>query len=182
VAVTAGYVCAEPRAEFYAHMDAVNVDLKSFRDAFYREICGARLEPVLDALRLYRSLGVWLEVTTLVIPGENDSAEELRELAAFIRDELGEEVPWHVSAFHPDYRLTGRPRTGVDLLRRARGIGLEEGLRHVYVGNVPGESEHTICPGCSRVLIERRGFTVGRNHLAAGACPSCGTAVAGIWE
>ena len=181
VFVTNGYISAEALRHIAPHLHAANVDLKSFRDSFYKEICGARLGPVLDSLRLYRELGIWLEVTTLVIPGENDSDEELGQIAAFIAGELGKDVPWHVSAFHPTYRLVDRPRTPAATLRRAIAIGRAAGLRYVYEGNIPGEGEDTSCPSCARTVISRHGFTVRKNSLNQGRCPFCGEAVAGIW-
>ncbi len=181
VFVTNGYTSAEALRHLSPWLHAANVDLKSFRDDFYRKICGARLQPVLDSLRLYRELGIWLEVTTLIIPGENDSPEELGDIAAFIARELGPEVPWHVSAFHPTYRLTDRPRTPAALLRQARDIGLQAGLRFVYEGNIPGEGEDTACPSCSRTVVSRFGFTIREVLLQDGRCPWCGTPVAGVW-
>jgi pyruvate formate lyase activating enzyme len=181
VFVTNGYTAPEPLRQIAPFLDAANVDLKSSSPEFYRRVCGAKLQPVLDTLRLYRELGIWLEVTTLVIPGENDSDEDLRGCAAFVARELGPEVPWHVSAFYPTYRLTSRPRTPVETLRRARRIGREAGLRHVYEGNVPGEGEDTSCPGCGRTVISRVGFRVTGNRLGDGRCPDCGAAVAGVW-
>ncbi|HEY6000308.1 MAG TPA: AmmeMemoRadiSam system radical SAM enzyme [bacterium] len=182
VFVSNGYITAEPLRAIAPHLHAANIDLKSSRDAFYTSICGARLQPVLDALRLYRELGIWLEVTTLVIPGENDSDEDLAGCAGFIAKELGTDVPWHVSAFHPTYRLTERPRTPAAALRRAVDIGRAAGLRHVYEGNLPGEGETTACPGCARPVIERLGFRVTANRLRDGRCPHCGGAVAGVWS
>jgi pyruvate formate lyase activating enzyme len=162
-------------------IDAANVDLKAFREAFYRAQCGARLAPVLDSLRALKARGVWLEVTTLVIPGLNDSEEELGEIAAFVRDELGAETPWHVSRFHPTYRLTDRPPTPPATVRRAWEIGREAGLAYVYMGNLPGEDgEDTRCPACGATVIYRRGFAVSDNRLRGGACPECGAPVAGV--
>lgn len=162
-------------------MDAANVDLKAFRDAFYRRECGARLQPVLDSLVYMKRHGVWLEVTTLIIPGRNDSDEELRDIARFIATELGADTPWHVSRFHPTYRLTDAPPTPAATTRRARGIGLEEGLLYVYEGNVPlSDGEDTRCPTCGRTAIQRRGFSVIRNDASGGACRHCGGAIHGI--
>jgi len=162
-------------------MDAANVDLKAFRDSFYRHECGARLQPVLDNLVYIKQHGVWLEVTTLVIPGRNDSEEELRDIARFVARELGVDTPWHVSRFHPAYRLIDVPPTPVETLRRAREIGLEEGLLYVYEGNVPlGEGEDTRCPACGRVVIRRQGFRVLRNDARGGTCGYCGATVHGV--
>ena len=174
VFVTNGFTEAEPLEEASAWLHAANVDLKSFRDAFYRKVCRGRLTPVLETLERMRRLGIWLEVTTLVIPGLNDSEEELRDVARFLRG-LGKEVPWHVSAFHPTYRMTGRPRTSPDRLRRAREIGLEEGLSFVYTGNLPGDfGENTYCPDCGDTVIRRRGFRVLSSGLDGDRCRRCG--------
>ena len=142
-------------------------------------MCGARLEPVLDSLRYMKQLGVWVEVTTLLFPDANDSAEELRDLAGFISTELGAETPWHVSRFHPTYRLTDREATPIATLERASRIGREAGLQHVYMGNVPGQGEMTFCPRCGEALIERQGFYVAANRLKNGKCPRCDTQIAG---
>jgi pyruvate formate lyase activating enzyme len=182
VFVTNGYTSPEALTKIAPFLSAANVDLKSFRNSFYRKICGATLAPVLKALRLYRELGIWLEVTTLVIPGENDSAEELGEIAAFIAGELGAHVPWHVSAFHPAYRLTDHPRTPPESLRRACDIGRRAGLLYVYEGNIPGEGEDTTCPSCSRTVISRTGFRVRENLLQEGRCPGCATVIPGLWN
>jgi pyruvate formate lyase activating enzyme len=162
-------------------LDAANVDLKSFRDAFYRQQCGATLQPVLDNLVLMKRRGVWVEVTTLLIPGLNDDEQELRELAQFIATALGPETPWHVSRFHPDYRLTDRPPTPAATLHRAREIGLQAGLRYVYQGNLPGGGgEDTACPHCGKVVIQRQVFTVLRNQAHGGVCVHCGGRVDGV--
>ncbi len=162
-------------------IDAANVDLKAFTDAFYRQQCGARLQPVLDNLKLLKARGVWLEVTTLVIPGLNDSDGELGEIAAFIAQELGAATPWHVSRFHPTYRLTDRPPTPVSTVLRAREIGLQAGLHYVYAGNIPGlGGEDTLCPACGATVIARSGFTVRRNRAVGGVCAACGAAIAGV--
>ena len=181
VFVTNGYTAAAPLRAIAPYLDAANVDLKSFSDAFYKNICGARLQPVLDTLKLYRELGIWLEVTTLVIPGENDSDEDLGGCARFVAEELGREVPWHVSAFRPTYLLTERPATPPETLRRARRIGLEAGLKFVYEGNIPGEGEDTLCPACGKTMIARYGYTVRENRLRGGRCPDCGASVPGVW-
>ena len=162
-------------------LDAANVDLKAFTDGFYREQCGARLQPVLDSLVRMKERGVWLEVTTLVIPTLNDSDEELGQIAGFIADELGAETPWHVSRFHPTYRLLEKPPTPAATLRRARDIGRERGLRYVYVGNLPGdEGETTYCPQCGETVIGRSGYRIVSRHLRGGACATCGTTIAGV--
>ena len=162
-------------------LDAANVDLKAFRDAFYREQCGASLQPVLDSLKLMRARDVWLEVTTLVIPGLNDSDGELRDIAGFIAAELGVDTPWHVSRFHPTYRMCDRPPTPVDTVHRARGIGLAAGLRYVYEGNVAdGGGEDTNCPKCGQVVLRRSRYTVLDNSAHGGVCRHCGAHIAGV--
>ncbi|MEM3608540.1 MAG: radical SAM protein, partial [Candidatus Bathyarchaeia archaeon] len=150
--------------------------------AFYRSICGARLEPVLEAIKLYRELGIWIEITTLVIPGLNDSEDELRRIASFIKEELDPGVPWHVSRFYPMYMLLDLPQTPLETLSRARRIGLETGLYYVYEGNVPGEGEDTVCPSCGETLIKRMGYRIFENRLADSACPKCGFKVDGFWR
>lgn len=186
VYVTNGYMTAE-MVDLMAPvggpvlLDAANVDLKAFDDAFYRERCGARLQPVLDSLKLLRARGVWLEVTTLIIPGLNDSDAELSQIAAFILNELGPDTPWHVSRFHPTYRMTDRPPTPASAVLRAREIGLSTGLRYVYAGNIPGRGgEDTLCPQCGETAIERAGYAVRRNRAAGGICAACGATIAGI--
>lgn len=174
VFVTNGYIQMGPLEAIQPWLHAANVDLKSFRDSFYRKICKARLAPVLDTIKRMKELGIWVEVTTLLIPGLNDEDQELRELAAFLKG-LNPEIPWHVSAFHPDYLLTDRSRTPVKTLRRALEIGREEGLLFVYTGNVPGDDgEHTFCPGCGARVIQRFGFRVLTRALRRNRCTKCG--------
>jgi pyruvate formate lyase activating enzyme len=178
--VTNGYISEPALRTIGPVLDAANVDLKFFREESYRRISRAGLQPVLDAIRLYHTLGVWVEVTTLVIPGVNDSNQELRQIAEFIRS-VGPEVPWHVSQFYPTYKMVDRPETPVDTLRRARDIGLSAGLRYVYEGNIPGQGhENTICPACRTVLVERFGFVVRENRIKDGRCPACETQIAGV--
>lgn len=181
VFVTNGYMTEEALETFHPLLDAANVDLKAATDEFYRKICGARMEPVMASIRKMRSLGVWVEVTTLIIPGLNDDPDGLREIARFLVS-VGPDVPWHVSAFHPTYRLLDRPRTSAQTLRKAREIGLSEGLKYVYCGNIPGEGEDTYCPSCGDTLLQRVGFRVLSNRLLNGACPKCGASVEGIWS
>jgi pyruvate formate lyase activating enzyme len=177
VFVTNGFIEAEPLKSIQPWLHAANVDLKSFRDRFYREVCKARLAPVLDTLKLVKQLGIWLEVTTLLIPGWNDDDRELRDLAGFLRD-LDPEIPWHVSAFHPSYQMTDRNRTPWKALRKAREIGLEQGLHFVYTGNAPGdEGENTLCPGCGACVIRRHGFRVVSTYLNNEKCGGCGRAI-----
>ena len=165
------------------HLSAYKVDLKAMREEPYRRV-GGRLSAVLDTLRLLSARKVWIEVVTLVVPGFNDSDGELRDAARFLAS-LDTSIPWHVTAFHPDYRMLDRDATSVAALRRAFEIGKEEGLRFVYAGNVPGRmggGETTFCPSCAEPLVERTGFRVRRNRLAAGgSCPACGTSVPGVW-
>jgi len=178
--VTNGYMTEEMLETFHPYLDAANVDLKAFRDETYRKYVGARLQPVLDSLKVMKRLGIWLEVTTLVIPGINDDPAELRDAASFVAQELGVETPWHISRFFPAYEMTDVPPTPVSTLQRAREIGLEAGLKYIYVGNVPDDgSQDTICPGCGRVLIRRDGF-VTTNRVRNGRCPDCGASIAGI--
>jgi len=179
--VSNGFISEEPLRAIRPYVHAYNVDLKSFNPDYYRKIMGARLEPVLEALKLIKQLGFWLEVTTLVIPTQNDSDEELTKIAEFVAG-LGPETPWHVSAFHPDYKMTDLPRTSVETLRRARKIGLDVGLQFVYSGNMPGDDgESTYCPSCDEQLIHRIGYRVLANRLTKGCCPDCGQAIAGVW-
>ncbi|KAB0664714.1 AmmeMemoRadiSam system radical SAM enzyme [Oryzomonas japonica] len=179
--VTNGYISKEALAMITPYLDAVNIDLKGFSESFYRDVVHARLSEVLDSIIEHRNQGIWIELTTLIIPGLNDSDAELKGIAAFIVDNLGVDTPWHVTQFYPTYKLTDRPRTPVDTLRKAREIGRAAGLRYVYEGNVPGEGgENTRCPSCSTLLIERYGFAIGTNRIRNGACPECGAAIAGI--
>lgn len=180
VFVTNGYIMPEPLRAMKPYLDGANIDLKAFSDDFYRKVCGARLQPVLDSIRLYRELGIWIEVTTLIIPQHNDSEEELRKIARFIV-ETDPDIPWHVTQFYPTYRLQNQPRTPVRILERAREIGLEEGLKYVYQGNVPGAGgENTYCPGCGKLLIERFGYSIQSYSIVAGKCPSCGEKISGV--
>ncbi len=178
---------ATPEALDYLapHLDAYKIDLKSMRDKTYRAM-GAVLHNILDAIAEVHRRGLWLEVVTLIIPGFNDSTEELWDAARFLAG-VSPDIPWHVTAFHPDYRMRTPPRTTVETLVRAAEIGSEAGLRYVYAGNAPGATgdwEHTRCPGCGAVLIHRYGFRVVTNRLSAtgGRCPDCGMPIAGVWS
>jgi pyruvate formate lyase activating enzyme len=185
VAVTAGYVLPEPRREFYAVMDAVNVDLKAFTEGFYRELCAAHLEPVLDTLRwLVRETRVWTEITTLLIPGANDSDAELDELTRWVAEELGPHVPLHFSAFHPDWKMRDVPPTPTAALRRARDIALANGLRYVFTGNVHDpDGQTTWCHACGARLVGRDGYTLtGWGLTPEGRCRACGAPCAGVFE
>jgi len=180
--VTNGYMTEEALKTIQPYLDAANVDLKSFQEKFYKEICGSRLKPVLENLKLMREMGIWVEITTLVIPTLNDSDKEFEEIAQFIVS-LGPEVPWHISAFYPTYKMLNLPRTPASLLQRAREIGIKAGLRYVYWGNIPGEEgEDTFCPQCGRKVIERVGFRVVKNDVVKGECLHCHTKIDGIWE
>jgi len=181
VAVTAGYIHAEPRRELYAKIDAANVDLKAFTEDFYRKTCAAHLEPVKDTLRyLVHETNVWTEITTLVIPGYNDSEAELAELAAWIARDLGPDVPLHFSAFHPDYKMMDVPATPPATLRRARAIAMREGLRYVYTGNVHDrEGDATACPGCGAAVIERDWYEILGSRLHGDRCAACDTRIPG---
>lgn len=184
VAVTAGYMCPGPRAEFFEWIDAANVDLKAFTERFYRSVCGSELAPVLETLEyLKRETPVWLEITTLLIPGENDSDAELDALTRWITERLGPDVPLHFSAFHPDWKMTDRPATPPATLQRARAIAIGNGLRYVYTGNVHDRvGGSTWCPGCGALLIERDWYELGRWGLAPdGTCAQCGLRVPGVF-
>ncbi|MDJ0742014.1 MAG: AmmeMemoRadiSam system radical SAM enzyme [Xenococcaceae cyanobacterium MO_167.B27] len=179
--VTNGYMTEEMLETIQPYLDAANVDLKAFRDKTYRKYVGARLQPVLDSLKAIKQLSIWLEVTTLVIPGINDDSAELEDAAQFIVRELGADTPWHISRFFPDYQLTHVPPTPQKSLERAWEIGKSVGLRYVYLGNVPGEEkQNTYCPDCGTLLIRRNIFGVLANRIQSGCCPDCGFAVGGV--
>ena len=185
VAVTAGYIHAEPRREFYAKIDAANLDLKAFTDEFYVKLTGAHLAPVLDTLKyLKHETGVWFEITTLLIPGRNDSDAEIEAMCAWIAQELGPEVPLHFSAFHPDWKMTDIPATPAATLERARRIAQRRGLHYVYTGNVPDpEGGTTYCPHCGKALIVRDWYQLLDYRVSAdGHCSECGGAVAGRFQ
>ncbi len=178
--ITNGYMTPEALKTIRPYLDTCNVDLKSFREDFYKKICHARLEPVLQSIRLMKELGLWVEVTTLVIPDENDSDEELAQIAGFIAG-IDPGIPWHISRFYPAYRFTGL-ETPLETLERAYDIGKKGGLEFVYIGNVPGGgSENTICPHCQETLIRRQGFFVQENRIRDSRCPACGTKIAGVF-
>ncbi|PIE21187.1 MAG: AmmeMemoRadiSam system radical SAM enzyme [Proteobacteria bacterium] len=184
VAVTAGYITPGARGAFFEHMDAANVDLKAFDPAFYRSLCGARLEPVLETLEwLVVETDTWVEVTTLVIPGHNDSDEELHALSAWFVEHLGPDVPLHLSAFHPDWRMREVPRTPAATLSRARAVAMDHGLRYVYTGNVHDRAgDATRCPGCGELLVQRDWYELLEWNLEGGRCGACGQAIAGVFE
>jgi len=179
--VTNGYMTSEAVHMIQPYLDAANVDLKAFNDDFYKEQCSAKRKHVMDTLELMKSVGIFLEVTTLLIPGLNDDKRELKQLATFIANSLGPETPWHISRFHPTYKLTDRPPTPSESIHKAREIGLEAGLRYVYSGNLPGdEGENTICYSCGEPLIERWGYHISKNVIADGKCPKCSATIDGI--
>lgn len=178
--VTNGYITREALTTIKPYLHAANIDLKSFSNQTYKKVCGARLEHVLDCIRSYKEMDIWIEITTLIIPEINDTESELRQIAEFIKS-VGTEIPWHVSRFYPRYRLIEKPPTPVDTLRMAREIGLEVGLRYVYEGNVPGEGgENTYCYNCKKVLIGRYGYQIMENNIINSRCPACNTIIDGI--
>jgi pyruvate formate lyase activating enzyme len=178
--ITDGYATPEAVALLAPLLDAANVDLKAFDDAFYRKLCGARLAPVLESIVAMRRAGIWLELTTLIIPGRNDDDQQLRSLVRWIVETLGAETPWHVSRFYPNYRMLDVPPTPLETLRRVADLGREAGLVHVYVGNAPELGlEDTHCAGCGRLLIERRAYDVQVRLAPGGSCPGCGRVLAG---
>ncbi|MBC7363501.1 MAG: AmmeMemoRadiSam system radical SAM enzyme [Candidatus Aminicenantes bacterium] len=178
--VTNGFMTVEALETIQSYLDAANVDLKFFREESYQKICKARLQPVLESISKMRELDIWVEVTTLVIPGLNDSEEELRDIARFLA-RVDRDIPWHLSRFHPDYEYTQVPPTPVATLRKAREIGKAEGLNYIYFGNVWGEGEDTYCPNCGQLLISREGFWVKANLIKDGHCPKCGYKIAGVF-
>ena len=185
VAVTAGYVCEEPRKEFFQTIDAANVDLKAFTDEFYRKITGSHLQPVLETLEyLKHETNVWFETTTLLIPGENDSEKELNEMTRWVVEHLGPDVPMHFSAFHPDWKMMNTPATPKNTLERARKIAMDNGVHYAYTGNVHDEDgDSTFCHACGTKLIGRDWYVITEWNLTDDShCPDCGTACAGVFE
>ena len=179
--VSNGYTSAEATEKIAPYLDANNIDLKAFTENFYREVCGAKLAPVLDTIKLMHEKGIWLEITTLIIPGWNDSESELRDIAQFIKN-IDTGIPWHVSRFFPTYKMTDREPTPVSTLIRAREIGYEEGLKYVYTGNIPGQGgEDTVCPQCKKTIIERTGFYARAKNFSGGKCGFCGATIDGIF-
>jgi len=180
VFVSNGYTGKQAVRLIAPFLDANNIDLKG-SDKFYRDICGARLDPVKETIRLMKELGVWVEVTTLVIPDLNDSEKDLTDIAEFISS-VDPAIPWHVTQFYPTYKLLDKPRTPVSKLRWAREIGYKAGLKYVYEGNVPGEGgENTYCPSCKEILIERVGYRISANLIKNSRCPKCNVLIDGIW-
>lgn len=182
VAVTAGYMTADSRPEFYQHIDAANVDLKGFTERFYDKITSGHLQPVLDTLVYLRhQTKVWFEITTLLIPGENDSADEVHAMSQWIHQNLGDDVPLHFTAFHPDYKMLNKPHTLAETLKRSREIAIAEGLRYVYTGNIhDAEGSSTYCPNCKKLLIERDWYVLGAYNLQKfNECRFCGSVLSG---
>jgi len=184
IAVTAGYITALARPEFYEHIDAANVDLKAFTEEFYRTQTLSHLKPVLDTLQwLKQESSVWFEITNLMIPGENDSPDETARLCDWIAEHLGDSVPLHFTAFHPDFKMRDKGRTPHETLIGAREIATRRGLKYVYLGNVlDGERQSTLCPGCGTVVIERVHYEIGAYRIRDGACTTCGTIIPGVFE
>lgn len=180
VFVTNGYMTRQALDTIRPYLNAANVDLKSFSDDFYKKNCKARLQPVLDTISAMKSLGVWVEVTTLVIPGENDSDDGLRHIAEFLAG-VDRMIPWHVSRFHPDYEFTDHKATPLETLHKAKEIGLQAGMNHIYLGNVM-EGANTFCYSCHRQIIERRYMGLDNSQLKDDRCPYCGAAIAGVWS
>lgn len=181
VFVTNGYINAEPVQMIQPYLDAANVDLKAFDEKFYKKVVGGKLSVVLDTLRLLKKLNIFVEITTLIIPTMNDDEIQLKELAQFIKNELGVETPWHISRFYPQYHITDISPTPVKTIRRAREIGFEVGLRYVYSGNIAGEAgEHTYCYNCHTLLIQRFGFQISKYKIIQNCCPECGAVIDGI--
>jgi pyruvate formate lyase activating enzyme len=180
--VTNGYMSKEALEYISPYLDAANVDLKSYREEFYRKICKASLKPVLDNIILMKKLNIWVEITTLIIPGLNDSEEELKDIAQFISS-LDKNIPWHISRFHPDYKFLNFSTTSLSILERAYQIGKEKGLKFIYIGNIyTSYGENTYCPGCNKLLIKRIGFLVEENNIIKGRCNFCQEKIAGVFE
>jgi pyruvate formate lyase activating enzyme len=179
--VSNGFESPEIIEDMAGWVDAANIDLKSWNDAYYKKVLKGGLEEVKDTLKRMVAKGIWVEVTTLLIEGENDSDQDIKEMAEFIANDLGHGVPWHLSAFHPDYKMQDHEHTSLKTLERARQIGKNAGLHYVYMGNVPVHSD-TYCPGCGEMLIDRSGYTVHIDRLADGHCPKCQRALEGVWR
>ncbi|MDD4161733.1 MAG: AmmeMemoRadiSam system radical SAM enzyme [Methanothrix sp.] len=180
VFVSNGYIGEEAAQKIAPILDGINIDLKG-DDQFYRKVCGAKLEPVRSNIELFWKRGVWVEVTTLLIPGYNDSEAVLQEIAKFLAG-VSPDMPWHVTAFYPTYKMKDVPSTGIESLRRGLKAGREAGLKYVYAGNIPGESENTLCPVCKEEQIERLGYRIMRNSVIDGHCSKCNAQLAGVWK
>jgi pyruvate formate lyase activating enzyme len=181
VFVSNGYTTPEATRVIAPYLDGNNIDLKGSND-FYNKICGAKADPVKETIRLMKELGVWVEVTTLIIPDYNDSEDDLRDITQFIRS-VDPSIPWHVTQFYPTYKLTDKPRTPLKTLQKAREIGFETGLKYVYEGNIPGQGrENTYCPQCKELLIKRLGYSILENRMKDGQCSKCGAKIEGVWK
>ena len=179
--VTNGYMTGEMLDEFHPLLDAANVDLKAFRQRTYAKYVGAGLQTVLDSMKKIKQLGIWLEVTSLLIPGVNDDPAEIEDMAYFVADELGKDTPWHISRFFPQYQMTDTPPTPFKTLRLAYDVGKQAGLHYVYMGNIGGES-NTLCPHCQTLLVQRENYRIRQNTVQGGKCPQCGQTIAGVWD
>ena len=180
--VSNGYMSEKCLEDISGYLHGANIDLKAFNDGFYKKQCGARLEPVLNTIKKLAEMGIWIEITTLLIPELNDSEEELNNLAEFIMSQNAD-IPWHISRFHPTYRMTGVPPTPTEKIQRAMQIGYNAGLRYVYAGNIPGDlGEKTCCHNCGNLLIDRYGFSVNFNNIKKGKCPRCKSFIPGVWN
>ena len=180
--VSNGYMSEKCLEDISGYLHGANIDLKAFNDEFYKKQCGARLEPVLNTIKKLAEMGIWIEITTLLIPGLNDSEEELNNLAEFIMRQNAD-IPWHISRFHPTYRMTRLPPTPTEKIQRAMQIGYNAGLRYVYAGNIPGDAgEKTCCHNCGNLLIDRYGFSVNFNNMKKGKCPMCKSHIPGVWD
>ncbi len=177
--VTNGYITPRALEMASPYLDGANVDLKYFSDNSYRKVCGGSLEPVLETIKKMKELGIWVEITTLIIPGENDSGRELTQIAEFIYS-VDPAIPWHISAFTPQYKYSDHNATGIELLRKAENIGSRAGLKYIYMGNVMAEPD-TVCPSCKKSLISRSSFRVKANNIKSGNCVSCGENIEGVW-
>jgi pyruvate formate lyase activating enzyme len=183
VLVTAGYVNVEPLRNLCKYIDAANVDLKSFDNNIYRRLSSGALEPVLNSLKIFAELGVWLEITNLIIPGWTDNPDMIKRMCDWLADNGFSNAPLHFSRFHPDYKLTQLSSTPIGILSQARDIALSAGIKYVYIGNVPGlDAQNTTCPNCHEILIERKGYSILQKKLEKGACKKCGEKIAGVWE
>ena len=182
--VSNGYESKETIEYMKPVLDAINIDLKGFTEKFYKDVCHSSLEPVLETIKRCHKEKIWTEITTLAVPGQNDSKKELEEIAQFLAS-VSKDMPWHVTAFHPDYKMDGIPSTPASKLVEAREIGFDAGLKFVYAGNLPikySEMESTYCPKCKELLVERHGYTVGKNIIKGGKCPACNEKISGVWD
>jgi pyruvate formate lyase activating enzyme len=182
VTVTSAYINKEPLNKLYRYIDGTNIDFKGFTEQFYKKYCFATLQPVLDAIKEIHKIGVWIELTNLVIPTINDDLKKIKEISLWIKNNLGTNIPLHFSAFYPCYKMMNLPRTSPDILLKARQTALKTGLNYVYVGNVmTEEAENTYCPKCKELLIERKGFSITKNNIKNRKCPKCKTSIPGVW-